>query len=326
MRPPALIAALVLAVHAATLPGDAQPPTPARIGFLSSTAPTDAGHRVEAFRRGLRELGYVEGQGVRIEYRWADGRDDRLPALAADLVRAGVDVIVTQGTPGTLAARGATTTLPIVFTVVGDPVGAGLVASVAKPGGNVTGLTSIAPELAGKRLELLRQALPGLVRGVVLANPTNPVSVREVQETTAAARTLGLPVQIHEASAPEHFAGIFAALRGEKATAVIVLSDVMFSSRRALISDLALKHRLPVVAWTQEFVESGSLMSYGPSIVDMHRRAAHMVDRILKGARPADLPVEQPATFELAVNLKTAAILGLTVPPAVVLQADRVIR
>ena len=324
MRALAVVAGVVVVAHAASLA--AQPAKSVRVGFLSSTAESGVGGRVEAFRQGLRDLGYVEGQNLRIEYRWAGGRDDRLPALAADLVRSGVDVIVTQGTPPTLAARQATATIPIVFAVLGDAVGAGLVASMGRPGGNVTGLTSIAPDLAGKRLGLLRQALPGLARGVVLANPTNPLSVREVKETIAAGHALGLPLQIREASRPEQLEEIFATLRGERATAVIVLSDVMLSSQRALISELALGNRLPVLAWTQEFVESGSLMSYGPNILDMHRRAAVMVDRILKGARPADLPVEQPTTFELAVSLRTARILGLTIPPAMVLQADRVIR
>jgi putative ABC transport system substrate-binding protein len=322
----AVLAAALIVVITTTGGVTAQPAKVARVGFLSSADEAGAVSRVEAFRRGLRELGHVEGQNLRIEYRWANGRDDRLSALAADLVRSGVDVIVTQGTPPSLAAQRATTTIPIVFAVVGDPVGAGLVASVGRPGGNVTGLTSIAPDLAGKRLELLRQALPALARGVILLNPSNPVSVREVRETVAAGRALGLALQVREASAPEHFEPIFTALRGERATAVIVLSDVMFSGQHALISALALKHRLPVAAWTGEFVESGSLMSYGPSILHMHRQAAGIVDRILKGTRPAEIPVEQPSTYELALNLRTAGALGLTIPPGLVLQADRVIR
>ena len=321
---PLLTLALVLHIGAAV--GEAQSARMVRVGFLSSTSAAAAGGRVDALRAGLRELGYVEGQNLRIEYRWADGDDARLPALAGELVRLGVDVIVTQGTPPTLAAKRGTEKIPIVFVGAGDAVAARLVNSLREPGVNVTGLTSIAPDLAAKRLELLKQAMPDVRRVIVLANPTNTVSKTEVPHTTAAAHARGLAVDLREARDPAELAAAFAAMRPERGAAVVVLSDLMFFAQRALIRQLAVKNGLPLMAWTDEFVDAGALMSYGPNVVEMHRRAAVFVDRIVKGADPAKYPVEQPARFDLVVNLRNAGSLGLTLPRAVVLRADRVIQ
>ena len=305
---------------------DAQQPRKVpRIGFLSSVSANSVRARLEAFRLGLRELGWVEGQSITIDYRWAEGRGDRLPGLAEELVRLKVDMIVTHGAVATLAARRATAVIPIVFASADDAVAAGLVASLARPGGNVTGLTVIAPELSGKRLELLREVIPSLKRLAVLRNPTNPVSLPELKETQVAAQSLGLQIQSLEVADPDGFAGPFSAMTREQAGALIVLSDAMFTGRHAQIAGHAAKSRLPAIYWTREFADAGGLMSYGPNVADLWRRSAVYVDKILKGARPADLPVEQPTRFELVVNLKTAKALGLTIPPSVLIRADEVI-
>ena len=297
-----------------------------RIGLLSSASPSAGADRLLAFKQGLQELGYVEGQNLTVEYRWAEGRDDRLPALAADLVRLRVEMIITQGTLATLEARKASATMPVVFAVAGDPVGAGLVGSLTRPGGNVTGLAVLGSEMTAKRLELLRQAVPGVTRVAALWNPGNPSSGPELRETEVAARTLGMLLQSVEARSAPMLEQAFGAMKKEKAGALIVLSDSMLFGQRTRIADLAIQNRLPAIAWTREFVESGRLlMVYGPNVAEMHRRAATYVDRILRGARPSDLPVEQPTRFELAINLKTAKILGLTIPPSLLLRADRVV-
>jgi putative ABC transport system substrate-binding protein len=306
--------------------GEAQEPTRVwRIGFLGAGPYSSGDPRVEALRRGLRELGYAEGRNLVLEFRWAGGNADRLPALAAELAKLKVDAIVTQGTQATDAARRAVTTIPIVFSVAGDPIGSGLVTSLARPGGNVTGLTDIAPEMAGKRLELLREAVPGITRIAVLWNPANPSAAPQMKDTGTVARSLGLAVRSLELRDVSQLEGAFATAVHDQARAVIVLSDGALYGRRLQIAQLAAKHRLPCVAWTPEFAESGCLMAYGADVVEMHRRAAMLVDKILKGANPGGLPVEQPTKFELVVNFKTAKALGLRIPPTVLARADRII-
>ena len=320
-----LIAAALLFV-ALVASVEAQGPTRVwRIGFLGPGAPSSNDPRVEALQRGLRELGYVEGRNLAFEFRWARGNADRLAALAAELAQLKVDAIVTQGTQATDAARRAVTTIAIVFAVAGDPVGTGLVTSLARPGGNVTGLTDIAPEIAGKRLALLREAVPGITRIAVLWNPANPSAAPQMKDTGAVARTFGLSVKSLDLGDVTQLEGAFAMAVQDRAQAVIVLSDGALYGRRVRIAELAAKHRLPCVAWTPEFADSGCLMTYGANVVEMHRRAAVMLDKILKGASPESLPVEQPTTFELIVNLKTAKALGLRIPSSLLARADRAI-
>ena len=303
-----------------------QPGRIPRIGFLLPYSPgPDA--RVEAFRQGLREFGYVEGQNVAIEYRWADGRFEQLPALAEDLVRLKVDVIVAAVTQASLAAKRATGAIPIVMVAVSDPVGSGLVASLARPGANITGTSSMTAEVVGKQLELLKQTVPKISRVAALWNPANPIfQAIQRKETEAAARTLGVQLRILEARGPDEIESAFATMARERTRALLVLGDPVFRSHRKRIADLAANGRLPAVSGTREFVDAGGLMAYGPSFTDMNRRAAYYVDRILKGTKPADLPVEQPTKFELIINLKAAKQIGLTIPPNVLARADKVIR
>jgi putative ABC transport system substrate-binding protein len=300
----------------------------ARIGYLTGSLATGA-HLHEAFRQGLRDLGYVEGRNVVIEYRSAEGKYERLPALAADLVALKVDVIVVTSTPAALAAKQATRTIPIVLAWAGDPVGSGLVTSLARPGGNVTGLSMLAPELVGKRLELLTQAVPGVSRVAALWHPGDLPERTEkdmLKEADVAARALGVRLQVVEARGPEDFDRAFSDMTRARADAVIVQStNVFFIERRRLV-DLAAKNRLPAMYLTREFVDAGGLMSYGPNVPDLFRRAATYVDKILKGATPGDLPVEQPTKFELVINLKAAKALGLTIPPSLLQRADEVIQ
>jgi putative ABC transport system substrate-binding protein len=267
----------------------------------------------------------LEGRNLAFEFRWARGNANRLPALAAELAKLKVDAIVTEGTQATDAARRAVTTIPIVFSVAGDPIGSGLVTSLARPGGNVTGLTDIAPEIAGKRLELLREAVPGLAHVVILWNPANPSGAPQMQHTDAAAHSLGLPVRSLELRDVGQLDAAFETAFQAQALALIVLSDGVLYSRRDQIAQLAAKYRVACVAWTPEFADSGCLMTYGADVVDMHRRAATFVDKILRGANPAGLPIEQPTKFELVVNLKTAKALGLRIAPTVLARADRII-
>jgi len=322
-----LLLILATTILLAPLPVEAQQPRKVpRVGFLSAVSANSVPARLEGFRLGLRELGWVEGQSVTIDYRWAEGRGDRLPGLAEELVRLNVDLIVTHGAAATLAARRATATIPIVFASADDAVTSGLVASLARPGGNVTGLTIISPELSGKRLELLREVVPSLKRLAVLRNPTNPVTLLELKATQAAAQSLGLQIQSLEVADPDGFAGPFSAMTREQAGALIVLSDAMFVGRHAQIVGYAAKSRLPAIYSAREFADAGGLMSYGPNVADLWRRSAAFVDKILKGAKPADLPVEQPTKFELVINLKTAKQIGLTIPPNVLARADKVIK
>ena len=280
---------------------------------------------LDGLRQGLRELGYVEGQTIDLVTRWADGRLDRVPNLAAELVRLNVDIIVTGGEQAILAVKHATSRIPIVMGASNDPVGSGLVASLARPGGNVTGMTALAPELSRKRLELLKEVLPRARRVAVLYNPSYPGTERDLAETRSAARQVGLTLHDVEVRGP---ADLEAALTsaGERSNALILLGDPFFSAHRLPIVDFTTKHRLPGMYYWKEFVESGGLISYGPSLADLYRRAAGHVDKILKGMKPADLPVEQPTKFELAINLKTAKAFGVTFPQCVLVRADLVIQ
>jgi putative ABC transport system substrate-binding protein len=301
----------------------------ARIGWLGDKrAATASPHLRVAFRQGLRDLGYVEGRNVVIEYRDAEGKQ-RLPALAAELVALKVDVIVAPGTPAALAAKQATKTLPIVFAGVTDPVTDGLVTSLARPGGNVTGLSNLGPELIGKRLELLTQAVPGVSPVAVLWQPgaaSERTDKDMLKEADVAARALGMRLQFVEARGPADIDRAFSDMTRARAGALTVLATTMFLIERRRLVDLAVKNRLPTVYSFREYVDSGGLMSYGPNQADTFRRAATYVDKILKGAKPADLPVEQPTKFELVINLKTAKALGLTVPPSLLRRADEVIQ
>jgi putative ABC transport system substrate-binding protein len=298
-----------------------------RVGYLSPGSSSDPvrQNRFEAFRQGLRELGYVEGQNIAIESRWAEGKYDRYSALTADLVRLKVDVIVAVGGRATQDAQRATRTIPIVMSVVIDPLGSGLVASLARPGGNVTGLTIMASDLVGKQLELLKEVVPKISRVALLWNPANPGSAPQLREAEAAARALGVRLQTLEARDPQEIGSAFAAMTRERAGALVILADAILTNQRRQIAELAAKRRLPAVYGVSEYAEAGGLMFYGPSSLDLERRAATFVDKILKGAKPADLPVEQPSKFELVINLKTAKALGLTMPPSLLQRADRVI-
>ena len=300
----------------------------ARIGYLvPNLGASPETH--EAFRQGLRDLGYVEGRNLVIEYRSAEGKLERLPALAAELVALKVDVIVAPNTVAALAAKQATRTLPIVFAAAADPVTSGLVTSLARPGGNVTGLSNLAPELVGKGLELVRQAVPGISRVAVLWQPgaiDERTEKDRLKRADVAARALGVRLQVVEARGPEDFDRAFSDMTRARSDALTVLGSSMFDTERRRLVALAAKNRLPAVYAWREFVDAGGLMSYGANLADMYRRAATYVDKILKGARPGDLPVEQPTKFELVINLKTAKALGLTIPPALLARADEVIQ
>ena len=302
-----------------------QPKKVPRIGFLLGGSPSSASPFTEAFRQGLRELGYVEGKNIVIEYRWTEGKTERLPDLAAELVRLKVDVIVVGATTQTAAAKKATNTIPIVMAGVGDPIGAGFIASLSRPGGNVTGVTTLMAELSGKRLELLKEAVPKLFRVAALFSPTGlgPLQLKEVE---VAAKSLGLKVQSLEVQAPEDLEPAFSAMKRERSNGLIALRGAIINFQGRQVVDLAAKNRMPAIYYDKEFVESGGLMAYGPSIADQSRRAAIYVDKILKGAKPADLPVEQPMKFELVINLKTAKQIGLTIPQSVLYRADKVIK
>ena len=318
---------LTLALLLAPLASDAQQTgTVYRIGFLGNSTAALEANLVGPFREGLRDLGYDEGRNVLIEYRWAEGKYERFPALIAELIALKVDVIVTAGTPATLAVKKATTSVPLVMVAVGDPVGTGIVASLNRPGGNITGLTSISPELEGKRLELLREVVPKLSRVAVLWNPVSPFQVIAEKEVRAAAQVLRMNVLSLGVRTPEELKDALAAIARERPGALLVLADRLFLHNRARIMEFAAQNRLPGVHAYRELVEAGGLMSYGPSYAGMHKRAATYVDKILRGASPADLPVERPATFELVVNLKAAKALGLTMPQSVLLRATEVIQ
>ena len=297
-----------------------------RIGLLSSNRPSPMPPVIEAFRRGLRELGYVEGQNILIEYRWAEGKDERYAILASELVNLGVDVIVTQGTAATVAAKQATNTIPIVVGGAGDLVGEGLVASLARPGGNVTGLTSVNPDLSAKRLQLLREAFPKVVRVAVLYHGGPGGDQEELRETQTEAKKLGVEIQALHVLEPDQFQRAYAAMTKERAQALIIFSGSFTVFHRTALLELAAKIRIPTMCGPPEWSEAGGLISYGHDRRDQSRRAATYVDKILKGTKPADLPVQQPMKFELVINLKTAKQIGVTIPPTVLAQADRVIK
>jgi putative ABC transport system substrate-binding protein len=295
-----------------------------RIGILRQGSPPDP--LVEAFRQGLRDLGYVEGRNISIEYRWAEGRAERLPDLAADLVRVKVDLIVAAGVEAR-TVKSATSTVPIVMPVSTDPVRGGLVASLSRPGGNVTGLASLWDEMPGKWMELLREALPGISRMAIVRDPGNPASPGHVRAAEAAARSLNVHLQVLNAGRLDDLAAAFAEAAGKRVEALIVLPSAFLFGSRSRVVELAARHRLPAMYHQREYVVgSGGLMSYGPDLHDMFRRAANYVDRIVKGAKPADLPVEQPTKFELVINLKTAEALGLSIPRSLLVRADQLIR
>jgi putative tryptophan/tyrosine transport system substrate-binding protein len=320
-----LLIILTLGLLVAPLIDEAQPPTPVhRIGVLSSMT-RERDRNAKAFLEGMRALGYVEGQNLLLEYRGAAGQYERLPALAAELVRLQPEVIVAQGTQAALAATPATT-IPIVMAGVADPVGSGFVPSLARPGGNVTGVASVSSDVVGKQLELLKDVLPTVSRIAVLWNPTQLAHALMVRAADGAAPALGVQLYLVEARGPDAFDRAFAAMTRADAGALLVLGDPMFFDHRSRLAELAATSRLPAVYNDRAFVEAGGLLCYGANHPDIYRRAATYVDKILKGAKPVDLPVEQPMTFELVINLKTAQTLGLTIPPAVLFQADEVIR
>jgi putative ABC transport system substrate-binding protein len=299
-----------------------------RLGLLGGSPPNSPGGRRawEGFFQGMRELGYVEGQNILVEGRWYGERTDRLPALAAELVRLKVDVIVAGAAPAPEAAQRATSMIPIVMANHNDPVGSGLVVSLARPGRNVTGLSTIAPELVGKRLQLLKEAVPGISRVAVLWNPTVTTQALELREAKVAAESLKVQLQLLEARAPSDFAAAFSAMTKGRAGGVLILNSSMFYAERTRIAEIAAQSRVPAIYAVKEFAEAGGLMTYGINLHENFRRAATYVDKILKGAKPADLPVEQPTKFELVINLKTAKALGLTLPPALLQRADEVIQ
>jgi putative ABC transport system substrate-binding protein len=298
-----------------------------RLGFLSVAGRAGMAHQTESFLQGLREVGYVERKNIAIEYRWADGKFERLPELAAELVGLKVDVIVAVVTQASLAAKAATSTIPIVFVAVSDPVGAGLIACLARPGGNITGTSAMTAEIAGKPLGLLKEILPKMSRVAALWNPANPVfQAAQLREVDVTAKALGIKLQRLEASVPGEIERAFSEMIKERASAVQILGDPVFATHRKQIADLALKYRLPAASGVREFAEAGLLLSYGASFPESFRRAAAYVDKILKGAKPADIPVERPTKFEFVINLATAKKIGVTVSQSLLYRADEVIR
>jgi len=296
-----------------------------RIGRLSpSLRETDA-PLLDAFRKGMREFGWIDGQTFTVEDRFAEGRSERLPTLAADLVRQHVDVILAGSVPGALAAKNATATIPVVMVATGDPIGSGLVVNLARPAGNLTGVTGLGQELNAKRLEVLKGAVQRLSRVAVLTNPTSAYTGPFLKEREGLARDLGVRLRVLEVDGPDGLKTAFATMARERAGALMVLTDIMFITHRRTIVELAARHRLPAVYGEREYVNDGGLMCYGANLEEMYRRAAFYVDRILKGVRPADLPIEQPTKFDLVINLKTANALGLTIPHDLLVLADEVI-
>ena len=303
-----------------------QPKKIPRIGYLSASSASFQSFRVEAFRQGLRELGYVEGKNIVIEYRYAEGKHDRLPTLAAELVRLNVDVIVAGGNTVIPPVKEATKTIPIVMTQASDPVASGFVVSLSRPSGNITKLSSVGTELSGKRLELLKKTVPRLSRMAILRTSTSPNNAQDLKEVELAAGALGVKLQYLDVLSPKDIDTVFRAATKGRAEAFLVLQNPVLISQRSQLADLAVKNRLPAIYYTTQFVEDGGLMTYGVSITDVFRRAATYVDKILKGAKPADLPVEQPKKFEFVINLKAAKQIGLMIPSNVLARADKVIR
>jgi len=327
MRKAGVLSILFVVVLLAAVIAVAQQPTKVpRIGYLGAASASANAARIEAFRQGLRELSYVEGKNVVIEWRSADGKPDRLPALAAELVRLKVAVIVTSGGAPTRRAKEATSTIPIVMTNDPDPVGDGFVASLARPGGNITGLSTFVPELSGKRLEILREVVPKLSRVAVLGSSTATGYAQTLKEIEPAAKAFKMQLQFLDVKHANDIETAFRAASEGRAQGVLTLNSGILGSQRAQIAELAVKNRLPVMYHQGDFVEAGGLMFYGVNVPDLNRRAATYVDKILKGAKPGDIPVEQPTKLEFIVNLKSAEQIGLTIPPKVLAQADRVIK
>jgi putative ABC transport system substrate-binding protein len=297
-----------------------------RVGFLSSLSSEAVANRVETFRQGLREFGYTEGKNIFIEWRYAEGKTERLPALAAELVRLKVDVIVTGGPAVNRFAKEATASIPIVLAFDNDPVGNGFAASLARPGGNITGFSTHYPEIGGKQLELLKEILPRLARVAVLGNATVPGNAHVLTETERAAEAFRVKVRYREVQHADEIEPAFRAASKERADAALVLGSQVVTAHAKRFAEMAAKHRLPAIYWSPEFVDAGGLMAYSVSITDLFRRSAVYVDKILKGAKPAGLPIEQPTKFELVINLKTAKQIGLTIPPNVLARADKVIK
>jgi putative tryptophan/tyrosine transport system substrate-binding protein len=320
--------ALSMMLLALWLPAEAQQPKKVpRIGYLAAASVSANAARTEAFRQGLRELGYVEGKNIFIEWRYGEGKRDRMPAFAAELVGLKVEVIVTGGPGSTLAAKEATSTIPIVMAQDSDPVGSGFVASLARPEGNITGLSTLAPEMGGKQLELLKEIVPRLSNVAVMGSSTVPGNPQRAREIELAAAALGVKVQyLGDVLSPKDIETAFRAARKQRADAVLVLGNAVLNSHRTRVIELAVKSRLPAIYGRRDYVEDGGLVCYGVSFSDLDRRAATYVDKILKGAKPVDLPVEQPIKFEFIINLKAAKQIGLTIPPNVLARADRVIR
>jgi putative ABC transport system substrate-binding protein len=303
-----------------------QPKKVPRIGHLTGSPPSSIKDRIEAFRQGLRELGYVEGKNIVIEWRYAEGKPDRYPALTAELVRLKVDILVAGSPTTAVILKEATTTIPIVMGYHTDPVGTGLVASLARPGGNITGLSVLAPELGGKRLEILKEVVPKLSRLAVIGSSTLPGNAEILKETELAAAAAGVKLQFVDVLSPKDIEAAFRRMVKERANAVLAQGSGVLNAQRTQVAALAVKSRLPAMYYAPEFVEAGGLMFYGVDFADLYRRAATYVVKILKGAKPAELPVEQPKKFEFIVNLKAAKQIGLTIPPNVLVRADRVIR
>jgi putative ABC transport system substrate-binding protein len=314
-------------LFALSFPAEAQQPKKVpRIGYLGTNPRSTNPARIDAFRQGLRELGYTEGKNIIIEWRFAEANPDRLRTFAAELVRLPVEIIVTAGPVSTRSAKQATAAIPIVMAFDEDPVGSGFAASLARPGGNITGLSALSPEISGKQLELLREIVPKLSHVAVLGNATQPGSPQALREINIAADAFRVQLQYLEIQAPKDIETAFQAASKERADAVLVLSTAILFSQRRQVADLAVKSRLSAIYNRPEYVEDGGLVSYGPSMTDLFRRAATYVDKILKGAKPADLPVEQPTKFEFVINLKAAKQIGLTIPPNVLARADKVIK
>jgi putative ABC transport system substrate-binding protein len=321
-----VLVTLALALFAAPLAAEAQPVGKIpRMGFLGGASAPGYASQLIALREGLHDLGYDEGRSIVIEYRWAEGRYDRLPGLATELVRLKVDVIVTQGVPAARAAKNATRTIPIVMAISGDAVTTGLVTSIAHPGGNITGSTFFLPELNAKRVELLKEAVPRISRMAVLANADNPAMASALKAMEATANSLKIEFQAVEVRGPEEFPGVFSAMVKRRVEAVAVIEDGMLLANARQVADLAVKHRLPTIGF-REYVDAGGLLAYAVNFPAIWRRAAVFIDKILKGARPGELPVEQATRFDFVVNVKTAKALGLTIPPAVLARADEVIQ
>jgi putative tryptophan/tyrosine transport system substrate-binding protein len=302
-----------------------QPPKLPRVGFIMADA-SGPDPRLDAFRQGLRELGYVEQKNLTVDYRFAEGKEDRLLKIVAEMVNSNVEVIVTDGTAVTRAVKSATKTIPIVMASDGDPVGNKFVSSLARPGGNITGLTNLLAGISGKRLEVLKDALPGKSRFGIIWNPENPASMTGLKETQTTSQSLAVQLQLLEVRGPTDFDGAFEAAGKGHVGGVTVVSDSVMFAHRVRMLDLAAKHKIPTMHTQSLWVQSGGMISYGTHFPDLYRRAATYVDKILKGAKPADLPVEQPTKFELVINLKTAKQIGLTIPPNVLARADRVIK